>query len=83
MPLRELIPHLQKMELKKGDVLVCTSPLSMQALMGMQLPKELFPFDIPLMYAPDGLEKVDREKLVALIDQIDALEVNGGESSGL
>lgn len=83
MPLREIVPFLQKIELKKGDVIVCTSHEAMHALMGMQLPKELFPFDIPLVFAPDGLKKVGREELVALIDKLDGLEVEGGEGASI
>ena len=64
--------RLQKLSLKKGDILLPSDPWIQDTLVKMKPPEELN-FSIPIIYAPnlDDLRTVGREKLEEALRLLD------------
>jgi len=64
-----MIAHLQKLELKHGDVLVAKDWETLDFLSKVRVPG--IDGVIPLVYAPSGIEKLNRQDLLNLLEQLD------------
>lgn len=63
---------ISKMNLQKGDVLVCRDYQTLDYLAHVQLP---LGFTVPLVFSPQGIQKLSRQDLLNLLEQLDQQEV--------
>ena len=63
-----ILSHLEKLSLQPGDVLVCRDLETLRFLSEVKMPLN---FTVPLVYSPQGLQKLTRSDLMNLIEQID------------
>lgn len=58
--IKHLKNRVRKLHLERGDIIVCADPNTMKLLSGLQVD---IPFPIPIVFAPEGLEKVSYAEL--------------------
>jgi len=58
-----------KLRLEPGDVIVVRDFEVLQALEHIKLPN---PFQVPLIFAPSGIDKLKRADLLNILEQLDA-----------
>ena len=63
---------ISKLNLQKGDVLICKDHHTLEYLSQVQLP---LGFIVPLVFSPQGVEKLNRQDLMNLIEQLDQNEM--------
>lgn len=63
-----LLNVLQKLNLTPGDVLVVKDHETLRFLAEVKLP---IPFVVPLVFAPQGLQKLSRQDLLNLLEQLE------------
>lgn len=56
---RELVRHIEGLRIQPGDVLVVKDALLMERIQEIQWPDKIRNLRTPILFAPDGLEKVD------------------------
>lgn len=59
---------ISKLNLQKGDVIVCKDIRTLEYLSKVHLP---LPFTVPLVFSPEGIGKLNRQDLLNLIEQLD------------
>lgn len=59
---------ISKLNLQQGDVLVCKDFETLNYLSKVHMP---LPFTVPLVFSPQGVEKLSRQDLLNLIEQLD------------
>ena len=60
---------IQKLNLQKGDILVCKNWESLKMLGELKIPG--IDFQIPLVFAPEGIQKLNRQDLLNLLEQLE------------
>jgi hypothetical protein len=65
---RTMLSHISKLNLQQGDVIVCSDYQTLDYLSRVQLP---LGFTVPLVFSPNGVEKLNRQDLLNLIEQLD------------
>lgn len=61
----ELEIAIEKLHLEPGDILVCKDSDAVEQLTKLQIPNVTFP--VPIVYAPNGIQKMTREQLLKSI----------------
>jgi hypothetical protein len=60
---RELIRRVTSLHLEAGDVILVSDPDLMQYFMEVEWPESIKKLRVPIVFAPEGLEKVPFEQL--------------------
>jgi hypothetical protein len=62
--------RVEKLRLRRGDVLVCRDPGTLQMLSEMKFP--FLTFQVPLVFAPYGIEKVPLDQLKRIVREVES-----------
>jgi hypothetical protein len=62
--------RVEKLRLKRGDVLVCRDPYTAKMLSEMKFPH--LSFQVPIVVAPLGVEKIPLDKLEQIVRDVRA-----------
>lgn len=60
--------YINKLHLEKGDILLCKDVATMNYLDHLKMDLD---FKVPLVYAPEGIMKLNRQDLLNLLEQLD------------
>jgi len=63
-----LLNCVQKLHLTPGDVLICKDYETLKAIEGLG---RVVNFTVPLVFSPQGVEKLSRQDLLNLLEQIE------------
>jgi hypothetical protein len=61
---QKLYDKVKKMRLRRGDILVCHDPMTAETLARMKFP--FLPFQVPIVVAPLGLERIPADDLMGI-----------------
>lgn len=75
-----MLSGIQKLQLRKGDILVVSRPETLHYLEGIG---KVVDFIVPLVYAPGGIQSLSRQDLLNLLEQIDQQDVKEPFLEGL
>lgn len=64
-----LLNAIKKLHLEPGDVLVCRTTEAMEALARAG---RVVDFNVPVVFSPQGIEKLNRQDLLNLLEQLDS-----------
>jgi hypothetical protein len=63
-----LTERISKLNLQKGDIVVCKDMETMNAIQGLG---RVVDFTVPLVFAPQGITKLSRQDLLNLLEQVE------------
>lgn len=63
-----LTERISKLNLQKGDIVVCKDIETLHAIEGLG---RVVDFLVPLVYAPQGIQKLGRQDLLNLLEQVE------------
>lgn len=62
--------RVEKLRLRRGDVLVCRDVPTLNALSEMKFP--FLTFQVPLVYAPQGVDKIPLDDLKQIVRRVES-----------
>jgi hypothetical protein len=63
-----MISHIEKLRLEPGDIIVVKDAETLHALSGLG---KVVNFTVPLVFAPQGIQKLQRQDLLNLLEQLE------------
>jgi len=63
-----MLQGISKLKLERGDIIVVKHPDTLKALEGLG---RVVDFVVPLVYAPIGIDKLSRQDLLNLLEQLE------------
>ena len=65
----QMIAGIRKLQLQPGDLLVVSSPETIHYLEALG---RVVNFTVPIVFAPTGIQKLNRQDLLNLLEQLDS-----------
>ena len=69
---------IEKLSLSRGDIVVCKNIEALELLSSQKVPGIDFP--VPLVFAPEGVQKLNRQDLLNLLEQLETPVVPAPEA---